>query len=296
MKKLLGIVVLGLLWSNIGYSDVETVLKQIKSNKDIAQGFNKVKEFEKRNKWRVTNRKILESNKNTRKHVVKIVKKSEGYPVRFGEESLRFEVRAGDGWGWDARNDRERVELLICCINKGTTWNAWSIYYPNDFKVIFPAKAMMAQFHNDGDLPPGFTFENQSDRFTKDGGGYWIEVDEYIGGNNIPKKLLDKSEVLGKWTDVLVNAKWTNKKNDGFFKIWINGKLVFDYKGMTQQNKSERIEYHIGIYRSFLSRSPGPDPTQIVFYDEIRFAKSCKKLKLKDLGYSCKEIENQIVK
>ena len=71
---------------------------------------------------------------------------------------------------------------------------------------------------------------------------------------------------------------------------------MFDYKGMTQQNKSERIEYHIGIYRSFLSRSPGPDPTQIVFYDEIRFAKSCKKLKLEDLGYSCKGIENQIIK
>ena len=50
----------------------------------------------------------------------------------------------------------------------------------------------MAQFHNDGDLPPAFTFQNQSDKFTKEGGGYWIEVDEYIGGNNIPKKLLIK--------------------------------------------------------------------------------------------------------
>ena len=35
---------------------------------------------------------------------------------------------------------------------------------------------------------------------------------------------------------------------------------------------------------------------QIVFYDEIRYAKSCKKLKLKDIGYSCKKIENQIIK
>ena len=31
----------------------------------------------------------------------------------------------------------------------------------------------------------------------------------------------------------------------------------------------------------------------IVFYDEIRYAKTCKKLKLEDLGYSCEEIENQ---
>ena len=33
--------------------------------------------------------------------------------------------------------------------------------------------------------------------------------------------------------------------------------------------------------------------TQIAYYDEIRIAKSCKKLKLEDLGYSCEEIENQ---
>ena len=39
MKKLLGILVLGLLWCNVGNSDVETVLKEIKQNKDIAQGF-----------------------------------------------------------------------------------------------------------------------------------------------------------------------------------------------------------------------------------------------------------------
>ena len=51
-------------------------------------------------------------------YFLKIVKKSEGYPVRFGEESIRFEVRAGDGWGWDSKNDRERVELVICCVNK----------------------------------------------------------------------------------------------------------------------------------------------------------------------------------
>ena len=61
---------------------------------------------------------------------------------------------------------------------------------------------------------------------------------------------------------------------------------------MTQE-KGEHIEFHVGIYRSFLSRTSGPDKTQIAYYDEIRTAKSCKKLKLKDLGYSCKEIEGQ---
>ena len=44
MKKLLGIVVLGLLWSSFGFADVEKILKDIKKNKDIAQGYNKDKE------------------------------------------------------------------------------------------------------------------------------------------------------------------------------------------------------------------------------------------------------------
>ena len=294
MKKLLGIMALCLLWSTFSAAEVEKVLKEIKKNKDIAQGFDKVYEYEKRNKWRITNKEILKSDKSVRKHVVKIVDKSDNYPVRFGKQSLRFEVRNGDGWGWDSRNDRERVELLICCVNKKTTWTTWSLYLPNDYEIIFPAKTMLAQFHNDADNPPAFAFENQSGRTKKEGGGYWIEVDEYVGGNNVPKKLLDKSKMHGSWNDILVNAKWTHKK-DGFFKIWINGKLVFHHKGMTQE-KGEQIEFHVGVYRSFISRTSEPDATQIAFYDEIRHAKTCKKLKLKDLGYSCEDIENQNLK
>ena len=84
-------------------------------------------------------------------------------------------------------------------------------------------------------------------------------------------------------------------QKDGFFKIWINGKLKYHWKGATQ-HKGERTEFHVGVYRSFIHRTPEPDPTQIAYYDEIRIAKSCKKLKLKDLGYTCQEIESQSLK
>ena len=296
MKKLLGILVLGLLWCNIGFADVKDVLKKIKSNKDISTGFKKFKDTGegKSNHWRITYQKdVLKSKSEMRKHILQIVKKSEDYPVRLGKESLRFEVRNGDSWGWDVNNDRERVELIICCANK-TTWNAWSVYFPNDFKIIFPAKNAMGQFHSDGDNPPPFMFQNQGSPRGKEGGGYWIETDASIGGDNIPVKLLDKNEVLGTWNDILVNAKWTHNE-DGFFKVWINGKLSYYYKGTTQI-KGDRIEHHLGIYRSYLSRRPGPEPTQIAYYDEMRYARSCKKLKLENLGYSCKELENQTAK
>jgi hypothetical protein len=149
---------------------------------------------------------------------------------------------------------------------------------------------MLAQFHNDADNPPAFAFENQSHT---SGGGYWIDTDKYITGYNYNRqsKILDSSEMYGKWNDILVKVKWTHEE-DGFFKIWTNGKLAFHHKGKTQ-DKDELIEFHIGVYRSYLSRTSNPDSTQIAYYDEIRHAETCKKLKLKDLGYSCKEIESQ---
>ena len=45
MKKILGIILLGLLLSGNSFADVEEVLKEIKKNKDVVQGFKKVKEF-----------------------------------------------------------------------------------------------------------------------------------------------------------------------------------------------------------------------------------------------------------
>ena len=42
MKNIISIFVLSLLWSNLSFAGVEEVLKEIKKNKDIAQGFNKV--------------------------------------------------------------------------------------------------------------------------------------------------------------------------------------------------------------------------------------------------------------
>ena len=294
MKKFFVIVVLGLLFNVSGFADVEDVIKEIKKNEDIIQGYKKVKDNgdddKRSNNWRVNNSKILDSDKNSRKHVVKIVNKSDNHPVRFGKQSLRFEVRDGDGWGWDARNDRERVELMICCVNKKITWTTWSLYLPDNYKVIFPSKTMLAQFHNDADNPPAFAFENQSH---SRGGGYWLDTDPYVTVYNYNRqsKLLDSSEMYGKWNDILVNVKWTHEE-DGFFKIWTNGKLAFHHKGKTQ-DKDELIVFHIGVYRSYLSRTPNPDATQIAYYDEIRHGETCKKLKLKDLGYSCKEIENQ---
>ena len=72
---------------------------------------------------------------------------------------------------------------------------------------------MLAQFHNDADNPPAFAFENQS---TAKKGGYWIHRDSYILGYNEQLKLIDKSEMYGKWNDILVNQKMDTQKRRFF--------------------------------------------------------------------------------
>ena len=112
MKKILRIAIISLLLCGNSFAGVEEVLKEIKKNKDIVQGYKRVKDEgddNRSNNWRVPFHEIYDTDKSLRKHVVKIVNKSDNHPVRFGKQSLRFEVRDGNGWGWDAKNDRERV-------------------------------------------------------------------------------------------------------------------------------------------------------------------------------------------
>ena len=299
MKKLFGILVLGLLWCNVGFAE-KANLHKLKFSKDITKGYNILRQYGERTKgwyWASSFLKHMRT-KPAGDHLLHIVKRSDGYPVRLGEESLKFEVREGDAWASDVEingvpRNRERSEMIICCM-KGKLWHTWSIFLPKDFPNIFPAKTALGQFHNEGDNPVEFQFNNYANRSDpKKSGGYWVLPAETIS-SHIATKILDQKDMLGKWNDILINSKFTHKK-DGFLKVWVNGKLSYEFKGRTHLEK-DIIEQEIGIYRSYIHRRPGPEPIQIAYFDEIRFAKSCKKLKIKDLGYSCKEIESQSLK
>ena len=90
---------------------------------------------------------------------------------------------------------------------------------------------------------------------------------------------------------MVFNAKWSVKQK-GFFKMWVNGKLVYHYQG-SNLTRGELSGFQFGIYQHpFIYSSK--DEIHVSYYDEIRFAKkSCKKLKLEDLGYNCKDLESQ---
>ena len=132
MKKLLGIMVLGLLFCSDGFAG-----NIVKLPKDVAFGNSYFKSL----------------SRNYKKYGMQVVDKKDGHPVRAGQKSIRFEVRPGDcgyndGWS-DCDTDRERHELSGKRMSGGEWWYSWSIYLPKDFINIYPTKLALGQFHQE---------------------------------------------------------------------------------------------------------------------------------------------------
>ena len=232
MKKLLGIVVLGLLLCNVGLAKT-----LVKLPKDTSSGFKKV-------------HKSL-TGKYYKDYGMQVVDKKDGHPVRAGEQSVRFEVRDGDcgkdpdGWS-DCKGDRERHELSVAgkkdLMSKGEYWFSWSIYFPTDHQNLYPLSNNYGQFHQKKGEPV-FMFKELR-------GGY--SVVRTIGDVDYDeRRLIRNDDMSGKWHDILINAKWS-KKDDGFFKVWVNDKLKYDYKGPTKTKKY--VYEKFGIYSTGVTR------------------------------------------
>ena len=304
MKKLLGIVVLGLLWCTFSIAgEMNVFKKKIKLPSDVMQGYKNVWNF------------CCNFDPETRltpDHAFKFVNKTEGHPVRLGEQSIRFELRRGDcgvspgGYDDCAIKDpetgmtSERHELLLdadVSPFKKITWNTYSIFLTEDFPLYGFDHITMGQLHGDGDGAVGFQWDIGA------GGDYVVNrrTGCFLPKNknkkcsisnpeNNTQQVIPKDKLLGKWHDIVLNVKWTKKQN-GYLKQWINGKLVYHYQGNTDTPR-EKEQFQMGIYRGPLPSTP-KNLTQIAYFDQVRFAKSCEKLKLEDLGYSCEELESQ---
>ena len=193
----------------------------------------------------------------------------------------KFEVRPGDcavdvGWS-DCANDRERSELKSAVVS-GEMWAAWSIFLPADYPVIYPVKTALGQFHRrQGHVV--WMFQNQQ-------GGYYVD-NQAFGFTTELKKILTDNQMRARWNHILVHVKWSHK-NDGFFKVYVNGsdKASYSYSGATK-SANNQVYFKYGVYRSFMSRRSGPEPTQIVYYDDVIAARSCSEATNK---FNCDEI------
>lgn len=210
--------------------------------------------------------------------------KAYGYQVVDDPTSLaatpkveRFEVRAGDCasdavWS-DCKNDRERSELTQAGSSElpgSSAWYSWNIYFPEDYATLSPSKTALGQFHQRGSHPV-WMFQEAS-------GGYYLD-EQITGQSNNNYQLIASDQLRGKWHNIVVNVSWSNQprwsdKQNGFFKVWVNGEQKVDYVGPTMTAKEIYFKY--GIYRSFISRYKStynnPVPTQTVFFSNVRRA------------------------
>ena len=314
MKKLLGILVLGLVltFSSNGISgEMNVFKKKIKLPKDVVQGYKNVVHF------------CCNFDKKTRltpDYAFKIVNKFDDHLVRLGEQSIRFELRRGDcgvspGGYNDCAHDSERHELNMQPPPglSGVTWHTVSFFLDKNLPIhknnyAFFNHMSIFQFHSDGDGAPGWNFSVEvnglqlqrrtacnltKSQHKKIVGHKKPGRCSMINAGNHTQFLMKSEDLLNQWHDVVLTVKWTTKQT-GYMKMWINGKLVYHYQGSTKTPK-ELEQFQFGIYRQFHGNTPNV-ATSIVYYDEIRYAKKhCKKLNLENLGYSCKALEGQSV-
>jgi predicted cupin superfamily sugar epimerase len=184
----------------------------------------------------------------------------------------RFEVRAGDCasdavWS-DCKNDRERSELAQKTQLEwqgASQWYSWSVYFPKDYPNVFPTKVAIGQF-----------YQKNNDAvwmFQQNSNGFWLDDQARGGYTRRYYKLLSLEELRGRWHRIEVNARWSTR-DDGFFRVWVNGEQKVDYVGLTMSHGDVYFKY--GVYRTWVKRyelqKQQAIPTQIVYFSNVRRA------------------------
>ena len=220
--------------------------------------------------------------------------------VRLGKKALKFETRegfCGYGSSWsDCDNGRQRhefssrysVDQRAFNLNE-EYWHAISVYVPKGITFAKPVNTGIFQFF----APPhGAWMFHYSDTmgFKVVNSSHGPDHDE----DNRDSVLVLPEDFVGRWNDIVIQANHS-RESDGYMKVWVNGDLVHDYKGISTR-PSGTPNFKFGIYNT-ATPIPNPDynnganfEDMHVFYDEIRFAGGCEDLALDDLGYSCEEL------
>ncbi len=231
MKKLLGIVVLGLIlvgnaYSETKFSEIKKALKEDNYGLAIPQSFHALISPKAKNPVSVSDFSII------------------------GKTSIRFESNDGECGQVpnhsDCDTDRERVELYYGDESwKTEKWYRFYLYLPKDYNSVAPAKMSLIQWRS---MEPslmlltfqhmhaGLIFQRNADAF--------VESDIVLKSNE---------DLLGNWTEIIFNTNWHPDPEKGFMKVWIDGKLKVDFKGRANGKKGEKISLRYGLYSSYMS-------------------------------------------
>jgi len=180
----------------------------------------------------------------------------------------RFELRRGDCNRNERQDDcnsyQERMELVepdrpVIPLS-GEVWYRWKMYFPENYKLIYPAKTYHIRFFEKGEQPV-WSFEVGST------GVFWLG--SYASDEPTYYPLIDEDELLSHWHEFSIHARW--EPDSGWFKVWINNVKKVNYEGPTCRDC--RVQLGYGIMRSDLEKYhqsyPAAQlPTQVVYYTQ----------------------------
>ena len=91
---------------------------------------------------------------------------------------------------------------------------------------------------------------------------------------NIPPKPNEIKKLAGEWTDFVIHAKWDkrpsdNKKNEGLFEVFMNGKKRVHYEGQTAWNIGKAV-LQFCVYEKKITPTKSKVVNYIKLYKKIK--------------------------
>ena len=198
--------------------------------------------------------------------------------VRSGHGAVKVTVSPHDmfeaGQGGDADNERdELMEARSLVAKENVAYEySFSMYFPKDFPIV-PTRLVIAQWKQ---YCPGLLEGIRRPCFNDSP----VLALRYVGGElritqDINKKFVmlyrEKGEFRGRWLDFRIQARFTPRE-DGREKVWLDGKQVVDYKGVTADDEnaatgypsSSHFYFKMGLYRNLMAEP------MTIYIDEYR--------------------------
>ena len=213
-------------------------------------------------------------NLNSTSHGYNIVKDPTGSAPTIDVE--KFEVRAGDCsqdsvWS-DCKNYRERSEIysVVGRFIGNEEKYTWYMYMPQDWKDIVPASNLHGQFFQTNKSSTiGFGQPLISVMLSNRG----LQIENFLKYKR--SSIYDIDKIRGKWTKIIFHVKWASEIDgssaDGFYKVYVNDELLYEYSGNTVSSYGvDEMRFIYGIYRFDLNKLNEKPPTQIMYYTNIK--------------------------
>ena len=208
-----------------------------------------------------------------------------------GDKSFRFEVNNGEcgqepKWS-DCENERERSELYYEWNSnqfgkpddeqwKKEKWYRFFFFFFKEHNILAPSQTSIIQWKR---LKPsrviimfryhhgGLYFDMNGDTF-RPGAFYHLKYDK---------------DMREQWTEILFNTNWHPDKDKGFMKVWIDGKMKIDYKGVANTKIGNELSLRYGIYSSGLNLyrkafGETKHKKRVIYFDGVKGETTCKKL------------------